>query len=63
MQSFKKLSWEDTAREMAATAEDWCIWDSTANDGLNEVRWESALSHRLASPKPTKKHWRQRPSM
>ena len=35
-----KLSWEDTAREMAATAEDWIGWDATAADGLHEIPWE-----------------------
>lgn len=35
-----KLSWSDTAREMAAEAEDWSVWDSTAADGLTGVQWE-----------------------
>jgi len=30
-----KLSWEETAKAMAATKEDWSEWDSTAADGLN----------------------------
>jgi len=29
------LSWEDTAREMAASREDWSAWDTTAGDGLD----------------------------
>jgi antitoxin component of MazEF toxin-antitoxin module len=37
-----KLSWEETAREMAAEAEDWGDWDVTVADGLNEIDWETA---------------------
>ncbi len=36
----EKLSWADTAREMAVTAEDWGAWDATAGDGLYTVPWE-----------------------
>lgn len=35
-----KLSWEDTAGEMAAEAENWDAWDATAGDGLEETPWE-----------------------
>ena len=28
----EKLSWEDTAREMAAAGEDWRVWDVTDGD-------------------------------
>jgi antitoxin component of MazEF toxin-antitoxin module len=32
----EKLSWADTAKEMAAAAEDWSEWENaTASDGLN----------------------------
>ncbi len=34
-----KLSWEDTAREMAASGEDWTEWDSLAGDGLEQIVW------------------------
>lgn len=34
-----KLTWEETAREMAAAAEDWGDWDSAAADGLESVPW------------------------
>ena len=34
----EKLSWEDTAREMAASREDWSAWDTAAADGM-DVRW------------------------
>jgi len=33
----KKLSWEKTAKAMAAANEDWSAWDSTVGDGLNEL--------------------------
>ena len=31
----QKLTWGETAREMAASAEDWAEWDSLAGDGLH----------------------------
>jgi antitoxin component of MazEF toxin-antitoxin module len=37
-----KLSWEDTAREMAASGEDWSDWETTSADGLDAIPWESA---------------------
>jgi antitoxin component of MazEF toxin-antitoxin module len=30
-----KLSWEETAKAMAAAKEDWSEWESAAADGLN----------------------------
>ncbi|MGH9143757.1 MAG: AbrB/MazE/SpoVT family DNA-binding domain-containing protein [Vicinamibacterales bacterium] len=41
----EKLSWEDTAREMAASREDWSAWDATAADGLDSVPWGSEIPH------------------
>jgi antitoxin component of MazEF toxin-antitoxin module len=38
----EKLSWADTAREMAAAAEDWSAWNSTAGDGLDSTPWSPA---------------------
>ena len=38
----KKLSWEETAREMAASDEDWSEWDCTLADGLEDIPWEPA---------------------
>ena len=37
----RKLSWEDTAREMATpvAAEDWVDWDATSMDGLDLAPW------------------------
>ena len=35
----EKLSWDETAREMAGSREDWEAWDVTASDGLDELQW------------------------
>ena len=45
-----KLSWDDTAREMAAGGEDWGDWDAAAADGLAEVPWKSGKARRVAEP-------------
>lgn len=33
-----KLSWKDTAREMASAKEDWSEWDAAESGGLDWVR-------------------------
>jgi mRNA interferase MazF len=38
----EKLSWEDTAREMAAADEDWSEWAVSDGDGLDSVPWEAS---------------------
>ena len=45
-----KLSWAETAREMAAEAEDWSEWDTTTGDGLDSAPWSSARQRRVAEP-------------
>jgi antitoxin component of MazEF toxin-antitoxin module len=52
-----KLSWADTAREMASAAEDWSDWDVTAVDGLASVEW---VAPRRAVAEPKKKYSRRR---
>ena len=47
----EKLSWEDTAREMAASGEDWRAWDTVHADGLSEVPWERGTAPRVAERK------------
>ena len=42
-----KLSWEQTANEMATSGEDWSEWDSTVADALDAVPW---------APKPPVRH-------
>jgi antitoxin component of MazEF toxin-antitoxin module len=47
-----KLSWEETAREMSAEAEDWGAWDVTVADGLDEIPWEAAKPRVVAERGP-----------
>jgi len=44
----EKLSWEDTAREMAASHEDWGAWDTAAPDGLEHLPWQADRKRRVA---------------
>jgi antitoxin component of MazEF toxin-antitoxin module len=48
-----KLSWADTAHEMATAGEDWRAWDRTDNDGLAGVPWDAPLQ-KVAERRP---HW------
>lgn len=41
-----KLSWEDTARAMASSEEDWSEWDTLAADGLEAVPWQHEARRR-----------------
>ena len=34
-----KLSWEETAKEMAASDEDWTEWEASDADGLETCPW------------------------
>ncbi|HXT16263.1 MAG TPA: hypothetical protein VN706_11575 [Gemmatimonadaceae bacterium] len=43
-----KLSWADTARDMAANAEDWSAWDAVASDGLDDLPWDARGTKRVA---------------
>lgn len=47
-----KLSWADTATEMAAGQEKWAEWDELSGEGLDEIPWESEPPRRVAEPKP-----------
>ena len=38
-----KLSWEETAREMAASGEDWSDWNNAGADGLESCPWEGPV--------------------
>jgi antitoxin component of MazEF toxin-antitoxin module len=55
-----KLSWEDTAREMAASAEDWAAWDATSADGLDDTPWGPVRSQRVAEREPQYARRRER---
>ncbi len=46
----EKLSWEGTAREMAASREDWSAWDTAAADGLDDLAWQADRKGRVAEP-------------
>lgn len=48
--SVEKLSWEETACEMAAAAEDWSDWDEVVGDGLADLPW----SDDAVSPAPAR---------
>ncbi len=46
----EKLSWEETAREMAARREDWSDWDTAVADGLDDLPWQADRKGRVAEP-------------
>jgi antitoxin component of MazEF toxin-antitoxin module len=46
-----KLSWDETAQEMARAAEDWSEWDVTSTDGLEDIRWDTERPRRAAETK------------
>jgi len=46
----EKLSWEETARAMAASHEDWSAWDTAAADGLDDLPWQAGRKGRVAEP-------------
>lgn len=50
--SVQKLSWEDTAREMAASREDWREWDVTTADGLAGLPWRVRRRTGRRAPSP-----------
>jgi len=48
-----KLSWDETAREMAQAAEDWTAWDDALADGLEDIPWDARRPRRVAEPRTT----------
>ncbi len=38
-QANPKLSWEETARAMATSADDWSDWDVALPDGIGGIPW------------------------
>jgi antitoxin component of MazEF toxin-antitoxin module len=46
----EKLSWEETAKAMAAGEEDWSEWDSVAADGMRDLPWQSDKSSGVTKP-------------
>jgi len=51
----KKLSWEETYKEIAALGEDGSDWDAVVADGLDHLPWESSLADKSASSKRVRK--------
>jgi antitoxin component of MazEF toxin-antitoxin module len=54
----KKLSWEETAKEMAVANEDWSEWDGTLADGLEQIPWDGPMpkdAHASARKRTTRK--------
>lgn len=47
----EKLSWADTAREMAADTESWDDWNAVTADGLDEIPWETGPTGKVAEKK------------
>lgn len=45
--AFEKLSWEDTAREMSTSGEDWAEWKDADKDGLGSVPWKPSSGGRV----------------
>lgn len=46
-----KISWEETAREMASSGEDWSEWETTVADGLEQIPWKAAPGAPTCQPK------------
>jgi antitoxin component of MazEF toxin-antitoxin module len=55
----EKLSWEETARAMGASREDWSAWDTATADGLDDLLWQNDRKGRVAEPRT---RYRARPS-
>lgn len=47
----EKLSWADTAREMAGEKESWDDWSAVTGDGLDEIPWGTGSSGKAAANK------------
>ena len=64
--SVEKLSWAETACQMAKDSAEWGAWDAVAADGLESVPWgKKALAvaedpARYGAEKPTKRSVRSR---
>lgn len=46
----RKLSWEETAKEMAAANENWSEWDCTLADGLDQIPWNGPVPKDARAP-------------
>ena len=50
-----KLSWDDTAREMASSSEGWSEWEGTDADGLDTIPWKQVAERSAAYAAKRKK--------
>ena len=50
-----KLSWDDTAREMASSSENWSEWEAAAADGLETIPWKKVAERSAAYTAKRKK--------
>lgn len=50
-----KLSWEETAAAMAASAENWGDFDSAIGDGLDDSPWRPPAAETSKAPGPSKR--------
>lgn len=57
----EKLSWENTARAMAASREEWSAWDKAVADGLEDLPWQTEKKGRVAEP-PARYAAKRRPA-
>src|SRR5512139_3269925 len=51
-QAVEKLSWEDTALEMAAECEDWREWAGMDGDGRQSLPWEVSSGGKVREKRP-----------
>ena len=56
-----KLSWTETALEMAASGEDWNEWNSIVTDGLETCPWDNPGSPERAHKAASRMHSRWNP--
>ena len=47
-----KLSWIETAEQIATARENWNEWDTTVVDGLEHIPWDEKAPRRVAEKKP-----------
>ena len=45
-----RLTWAETAAQMAKDGEDWSEWDAVNSDGLADIVWDSTEARRVAEP-------------
>lgn len=57
--STPKLSWEETARQMAAHGEDWAAWDVVLADGLDSIPWDQGPGRAPAPESGTRRRSRR----